>query len=815
MAQEQQGIMGLPMGGQQDMAQAPQLSLEDSYDAIRQGLTNARPDVAQDYMDEMAAMQPMLDELNDEELDVLLSALRRLYEEEENYDKNVAELIRQGAVDPGDLPEQYDPEFLATFIALVLEAKRTRSATSQMAGAPMGMAEMPMPPQGFARGGIAEAARIVASRGRYGDTMLAHITPEEAKLLKARGGSGTINPETGLPEFFFKKIFKAVKKVVKSVGKAVKKVVKSPIGRIVATVALTAVLGPAGMGIANATMAPVLANMGVTALGGGDVKDVLVAGATSYLGGANSPLTGYVSKAAQAVGVTSPIAAQAITTGLVGTGAGLLTGKNLQDSLKAGLVEGAISAGSDLVMNRLSPQATTPAPVEERPIGSITPGSEAVPPVADVMQEADLRTPTSTSSRPVSPDTSAVTRNYADGTVTEQFVDARNAPVSPEQVIAAPAPVAPVSAAPAPAASAMPASAPIAPPVAATAFDMPTMPGATRPVLSPEVAVAQAASEADAGLGTSFYDRPQAPTGTGIAALNAAPTAPRPAAGVDDAYVPGGPGIGESLSDIGEGTKQLLSGDISAGASQIGQGIGDLFMPGPSRKQIMDFAKANNMSVADARYAIEPGFLRTYGPAAVAGIAGMAAMGGFTPKQPEETAEQAAFREQMTGPIDLSGDPTAYYIQGLPGVRYNERGEIIGGQSWGPMSQMKDIMGPSGYSYVRDYRNPYLNPRFMNMGGLAEAAGVTRQPSYDFMGQPQYLNQGGIAALKQGGYPRRVGQISGPGTEKSDSIPAMLSDGEFVMTAKAVRGAGNGSRREGAKRMYALMHKLERNASRG
>ena len=72
----------------------------------------------------------------------------------------------------------------------------------------------------------------------------------------------------------------------------------------------------------------------------------------------------------------------------------------------------------------------------------------------------------------------------------------------------------------------------------------------------------------------------------------------------------------------------------------------------------------------------------------------------------------------------------------------------------------------------------------------------------------------GIAQLRQGGYPRRVGAISGPGTEKSDDIPAMLSDGEFVMTAKAVRGMGNGSRAEGAKRMYALMNKLENNASR-
>jgi hypothetical protein len=77
------------------------------------------------------------------------------------------------------------------------------------------------------------------------------------------------------------------------------------------------------------------------------------------------------------------------------------------------------------------------------------------------------------------------------------------------------------------------------------------------------------------------------------------------------------------------------------------------------------------------------------------------------------------------------------------------------------------------------------------------------------------LNMGGIASLGSGGYPRRTGQISGPGTETSDSIPAMLSDGEFVMTAKAVRGAGKGDKRAGAKRMYALMNQLEKNAARG
>jgi len=45
--------------------------------------------------------------------------------------------------------------------------------------------------------------------------------------------------------------------------------------------------------------------------------------------------------------------------------------------------------------------------------------------------------------------------------------------------------------------------------------------------------------------------------------------------------------------------------------------------------------------------------------------------------------------------------------------------------------------------------------------------------------------------------------------EKADDVPARLSKNEFVMTADAVRGAGNGDVNEGAKRMYQTMDKLE------
>jgi hypothetical protein len=46
-----------------------------------------------------------------------------------------------------------------------------------------------------------KVAEYLRQQGRDGDTMLAHINPQEAQMLKAMGGSGTINPKTGLPEY--------------------------------------------------------------------------------------------------------------------------------------------------------------------------------------------------------------------------------------------------------------------------------------------------------------------------------------------------------------------------------------------------------------------------------------------------------------------------------------------------------------------------------------------------------------------------------------------------------------------------------------
>jgi len=69
--------------------------------------------------------------------------------------------------------------------------------------------------------------------------------------------------------------------------------------------------------------------------------------------------------------------------------------------------------------------------------------------------------------------------------------------------------------------------------------------------------------------------------------------------------------------------------------------------------------------------------------------------------------------------------------------------------------------------------------------------------------------------LRQGGFPRKNGKIAGPGTETSDDIPAMLSDGEFVINARTVRGLGaamggkgkRDNRDRGSKFLYSLQNK--------
>lgn len=150
-------------------------------------------------------------------------------------------------------------------------------------------------------------AKKLRSFGRHGDTILAHINPEEARLLKKRGGAGTSNPKTGLPEYgFFDEITKPFRRVRKAIRKATPREVKQVAGPIAGAVlgnmfspglggliggGLGGAIGPQDrkMGLFGGAAMGQMGLAGLNALGGGATGMGLsgLGSALSNLGGQN------------------------------------------------------------------------------------------------------------------------------------------------------------------------------------------------------------------------------------------------------------------------------------------------------------------------------------------------------------------------------------------------------------------------------------------------------------------------------------------------------------------------------------------------
>jgi hypothetical protein len=186
-----------------------------------------------------------------EGLQELINQLSYVAENPESYKDVVTAAIQSGFIDPEDAPPEFDPAFVAIMI-LALQELMDRMASGQ----------------GFARGGLAKAAKHLAAKGRGGDTMLAHINPKEAEVLRRMGGVGTVNPHTGLNEFKGG-IFKSIGKVFKSVAKIIK-----PIAKVALPVIATAIGGPwAGAAVGALT----------GAMDGGGIKGAILGGLSGGL----------------------------------------------------------------------------------------------------------------------------------------------------------------------------------------------------------------------------------------------------------------------------------------------------------------------------------------------------------------------------------------------------------------------------------------------------------------------------------------------------------------------------------------------------
>jgi hypothetical protein len=579
-----------------------------------------------------------------ESLDALNTMVDEILASPDRYAEIRARYLAQD-VPEEMLPPTFDPEF---FGALNLAIDEIRATGGN------GLA-----PQGFAHGGLASLtpmAEAMAKQGRYGDTMLAHISPSEARMLRQMGGSGTTNPNTGLPEFF--KLFKTIKKGLSKLARAAKKFVRSKVGRIVTTLALAFVLGPAAataLGVSStvgvAAVSGFVGSAGSTALAGGDLKESLKAGAIG--------------------GITA------------GAGAGLLGGAE------------AFQAGSYTGPTTISGQI-------EKATDFLTGGG----------QEAALPDPSQAAAETVSGVQDAATAGAGD-----PFAADLTGGTSPVQ-----------SATSGGIESMFPSD-----PLAAGQTGMP-------PPVQPPAGASTAGTTSTA---------PTTVSGT---------TGTTGTTGITGTAAPQTPGFFESVKDAFV--------DVGAGDRGFTESLKDAFFPGkgPSFTEVLEskgidpFAATAAQQEAAKQIALEaaPNLFRRYAPLAATGLGIMAATGGFKQEQPQ-------------------------IPEGFEG-----------------------IMGAPGMDLLRQYPDIYG----LRFGGVQP---MPMSPYQTFTPRPVTAAKGG--SMDRTEFPRKTGAINGPGTGTSDDIPAMLSDGEFVFTARAVRGMGDGSRRKGAKRMYAMMKKLENRAN--
>lgn len=276
---------------------------------IRQTLQAAAADPR--FAQALQAAQQELSDASPEQIDELIQMLEFALQSPKDYPEIRAAAIADKMVEPEDLPERFDATLLASVLVVLYKLREGGGQQPQMA---------------MARGGLSRV-RTLARRGRFGDTMLAHISPEEAAMLKAQGGAGTINPDTGLPQYFsFSKFFKAVLPIALTfIAPGLGSAIGSAILGAGASAAASAALGGAVLGGLS------------SGLTGGNILQ------GALLGGLGGGLGGYVGGAAnQALGLNLGQSAQAMLGGaLVGGVGGAATGQGFA----RGAAMGALGSG--------------------------------------------------------------------------------------------------------------------------------------------------------------------------------------------------------------------------------------------------------------------------------------------------------------------------------------------------------------------------------------------------------------------------------------------------------------------------------------
>jgi hypothetical protein len=575
--------------------------------------------------------------------------------------------------------------------------------------------DAPLPSSGVAS--VKRIADDLAKFGRYEDTYVVHAAQGETVIpmavfeenprlkdslfrqMRSMGidpdryvvGSelNSINPITGQPEFFLKKLGRAIKKAVKGVVKVIKKVAP-----IVLSIGLS--MTPLGL-IAGSALGGGIG----TLIQGGSLKDALKMGAIS--------------------GLTAGLF-KGVAGGIQGAKAGTGFGAGFKSGVASGL-PGAQSAAQSAAQNTISEVAKS--------------NDMMVAELAETQSESILARAVGTSP------------------------SASGAPVTAEQAVIAGMRQPPAG---------IPSTTVTA---AAPAAAAPSVPAQMANLGAQQQAVMAGGAGVPAAAATP--DQIVADLAQRQAAANAAQTQnelisqrviPGFRDSVKDAFAPGGRNFGESMKDAFL-PKRYTAKDFFSSPEAFANASA------AAKEQAAKEALAYNTAAG-----MGPGIggaLRSYAPLVAAGTAVLGATGGF--KAPELETEMPF--GGVTGQDLLEQNPELYRTGPL---NYAPR-------------ETTQVASTPVVPYTRLGRSPETQ--------AAIAAYQPRRVSAPVAGAAQ----GGIMDSRN--FPRRNGAINGPGTGTSDDIPAMLSDGEFVFTAKAVRGAGGGDRDKGIRKMYQVMRQFE------
>ena len=326
--------------------------------------------------------------------------------------------------------------------------------------------------------------------------------------------------------------------------------------------------------------------------------------------------------------------------------------------------------------------------------------------------------------------------------------------------------------------------------------------------------------------------------------------------------IPGGGG-GFLSNILGPGQGSVADYDPATGAGQSGIGLIEDLIKGTGKKIFPD-----GVSPSQGGGGIGGLFGGNMGAAALAGLLGKTAydsakerMGGIA-ETPKVTMDQLG-RYQMAQNLGTGGSRADFGLAPAPVALQFSNGDVVNMEDY--INKMTNEL-IEAYKKDKKYKESRLLPASYIMDEKQEASleaakrndpATAIKPSFQLMkgvikiltGEsgdriPQRkvdeiknmvrssvkekqmaqmgFNMGGIAELDM----REGGESAGPGTGTSDDIPAMLSDGEFVMTAKATRGAGafdvnktksgielikggSASREKGVKNMRELMNIFE------